>query len=55
MRKQEIEIEMAKRKELIAKIRELEKIPVPRNKAFDPTETGNIKIFADLRRPWSFR
>ena len=40
LKKQEIEIEMSKKKELIAKIRELEKIPIPRTRAYDPTETG---------------
>ncbi len=44
MKKQEDEIEMMKKKELIAKIRELEKIPVPRTKAFDPTETSLVLL-----------
>lgn len=38
---------MKKRKELIAKIRELEKIPIPRTRAYDPTETG--------KRRWMLR
>jgi len=48
MKKAEDEIEMMKKKELIAKIRELEKIPVPRTKAFDPTETGGHGLLEEM-------
>lgn len=47
-KKEEDEIEMRKRHELIMQIRELEKIPIVRTKGFDPTEAGGFGLLEEM-------
>jgi len=47
-KKEEEEIEHARRQELIKQIRELEKIPIVRTKGFDPTEAGGYGLLEEM-------
>jgi hypothetical protein len=47
-KKEEEEIEMRRRQELIKQIRELEKIPIVRTKGFDPTEAGGFGLLEEM-------
>ena len=40
--------EQAKKEELIRQLRELEKIPIQRQKGFDPTEAGGHGLLCEL-------
>ena len=47
-RKEEDEIEMRKKEELIRQIRELERVPIVRTKGFDPTETAGFGLLDEM-------
>jgi len=47
-KKEEEEIELRKKHELIMQIRELEKIPIIRTKGFDPTEAGGFGLLEEM-------
>lgn len=47
-RKEEEEIELRKKEELIRQIRELERVPIVRTKGFDPTETAGYGLLDEM-------
>lgn len=47
-KKDEEEVELRRRQELIRQIRELEKIPIVRTKGFDPTEAGGHGLLEEM-------
>lgn len=47
-KKDEDEVEMRRKQELIRQIRELEKIPIQRTKGFDPTEAGGHGLLEEM-------
>ena len=47
-KKDEEEVEMRRKQELIRQIRELEKIPIQRTKGFDPTEAGGHGLLEEM-------
>ena len=47
-KRDEEEVELRRRQELIRQIRELEKIPIVRTKGFDPTEAGGHGLLEEM-------
>lgn len=47
-KKEEDEIEMQKKQELIRQIREMEKIPISRTSGFDPTEVAGYGLLEEM-------